>query len=132
MSGRRSRRRREISALALKWVDANLSDAEKKTFVAFVRDRISRGKAAISLEAADKLTAAKGKEFASPELLDKWLDENGIAGEDRKLFVAVTPTQVDKFRDELWCLNAADGKDGVDPQVGTTCRAAGSARRRRQ
>jgi outer membrane protein assembly factor BamB len=100
---------KEIQAWIKTWLDSNLT-AETKQFGDVATDRLNRGVAAIDFAILEKLESIKNKEFASQGDLDKWLDENSIKDEPRKVIVAKFPTSLTTRDNVVLCIHAADGK----------------------
>lgn len=104
--------RKDVKAWIEKWVSEHLPDeAQRKKLGGQVTNRLNRGKNAMSLETLAKLAGIKDKEFPSADALNKWLDANGITGNERGQVLSAVPTKVAKADDVMLCLSAADGKE---------------------
>ncbi len=100
----------EIQAWALKWLDARLTEEQRKAFGSFIVGRLKQGPDAIGLAVLAKLATIRNKPFADQAALDKWFAENGVADTDRAAAIKLIPTTVGKSWDTLICLNAANGR----------------------
>ena len=100
----------EVQAWLRKWMDANLTAAQRKEFGSFIGSRLRQGDAAKDLALLDKLAAIKGRAFANQQALDAWFTANGVQGDLRKALQAQFPP-TETFRDSgVFCLDAATGK----------------------
>lgn len=92
------------------WVKANVPAADLKKLGPIVGDRLKRGKGALPLPLLAKLETVKDKPFPTPEDLEKWLADNQIEGELKKVILAAIPTTVKKAHDVIVALDAATGQ----------------------
>ena len=94
-----------------KWTEDNVaSEDDRKKLAPVIAKRLSQGSKALTWEDLDKVAALKDKRFADQAGLDKWLDECGFTGDVRKAVSGQFPTTKPMSRNELWCLDAKDGK----------------------
>jgi len=112
---RTSPERAELKGKALRawiedWLNARLSEQQRKRHGSFLRRRLAEGKDAIPLSVLETLATIQDREFASQEELDKWFEEHDIAGELKRKVAAQVPTEIEKARDVFVCLDAGDGK----------------------
>jgi len=103
--------RREVGAWIKKFLADNLTtDEDKKKYTKIINKRLADGARALTWEQLDKVAARKNKGFADQAALDKWLDESGFTGDVRKAVAGQFATTKDVSSNQLWCLDATDGK----------------------
>jgi len=126
--------RKDLDPWVKKWLAEKLSEEQRKKFGGWINDRLRRGKAAIAIEALDKLAEIRNKEFPTKQELGEWLQESGLPVEVKRAAVGQIPTTKDRHTDVIFCLDAADGTRlwrqeypgrGFDPGTSTTPLVAG-------
>ena len=99
----------EIKKFAQDWIEANLSE-EQRRLRGPVYDRLIRGDRALPFEVLDKLEPVKDREFENQEALDKWLAQSGIEGDVKANVVRGIPSTKDVAKDVVVCVDAATGE----------------------
>jgi len=100
---------RAVRGWANKWIVANLTKEQQK-FRQVCLQRLTQGAAAMSAELGRKLAGIVDNEFATPDALNQWFEDNEVDAAWRERILRVVPTKRDDAYDRIFCLDAETGE----------------------
>lgn len=100
----------EIATLIDAWIAEHVPEADQKRLGPVVRDRLTRGRDALSPEALRALETIKDKQFSGEAELVAWFDAKGIGEDARRAILKHVPSSHKVSDDVVLCLSADTGE----------------------
>jgi len=100
---------RAVRRWANKWIGANLTKEQQKLRNACLQ-RLTQGADAVSAELGRKLAGIVDNEFATPDALSQWFEDNDVDVAWRKRILRVVPTKRGGAYDRIYSLDAETGE----------------------
>lgn len=109
-SEREALRGEDLRTWIEKWLETHLDETQAKKFGADLNRRLRDGKRALPLDALDVLATVKERKFENHEELEGWMRSHDVTGELRERALSVIPTDEQRSKDVVVCLDAGTGK----------------------